>query len=135
MTWEYALIGLVVGIIIGAVTIRFGNRKLRQQQILQHQLERNKIELDNYRQELTNHFVRSAELLDNIANDYRQLYQHISKGSISLLPSQYGEDNPFLHYITNVKADNNPSPAEIQPRDYQDGSIDQLQSARTPHRQ
>ena len=32
MTWEYALIGLVVGIIIGAVAMRFGNRKLRQQQ-------------------------------------------------------------------------------------------------------
>ncbi|MDU2882698.1 MAG: hypothetical protein E7B94_21420, partial [Enterobacter sp.] len=27
MTWEYALIGLVVGIIIGAVAMRFGNRK------------------------------------------------------------------------------------------------------------
>ena len=34
MTWEYALIGLVVGIIIGAVAMRFGNRKLRQQQAL-----------------------------------------------------------------------------------------------------
>ena len=36
MTWEYALIGLVVGIIIGAVAMRFGNRKLRQQQALQY---------------------------------------------------------------------------------------------------
>jgi uncharacterized membrane-anchored protein YhcB (DUF1043 family) len=34
MTWEYALIGLVVGIAIGAVAMRFGNRKLRQQQAL-----------------------------------------------------------------------------------------------------
>ena len=39
MTWEYALIGLVVGIIIGAVAMRFGNRKLRQQQALQYELE------------------------------------------------------------------------------------------------
>ena len=49
MTWEYALIGLVVGIIIGAVTMRFGNRKLRQQQALQYELEKNKAELDEYR--------------------------------------------------------------------------------------
>ena len=41
MTWEYALIGLVVGIIIGAVAMRFGNRKLRQQQSLQYELEKN----------------------------------------------------------------------------------------------
>ncbi|MDI5304002.1 DUF1043 family protein, partial [Salmonella enterica subsp. enterica serovar Anatum] len=39
MTWEYALIGLVVGIIIGAVAMRFGNRKLRQQQALQYELK------------------------------------------------------------------------------------------------
>lgn len=78
MTWEYALIGLVVGIIIGAVAMRFGNRKLRQQQALQYELEKNKAELDEYREEtLVSHFARSAELLDTMAHDYRQLYQHM----------------------------------------------------------
>ena len=52
MTWEYALIGLVVGIVIGAVAMRFGNRKLRQQQALQYELEKNKAELEEYREEL-----------------------------------------------------------------------------------
>jgi alkylation response protein AidB-like acyl-CoA dehydrogenase len=79
MTWEYALIGLVVGIIIGAVAMRFGNRKLRQQQALQFELEKNKTELEEYREELVSHFARSAELLDNMADDYRQLYQHGEK--------------------------------------------------------
>ncbi len=79
MTWEYALIGLVVGIIIGAVAMRFGNRKLRQQQALQYELEKNKAELEEYREELVSHFARSAELLDNMAHDYRQLYQHMAK--------------------------------------------------------
>ena len=73
MTWEYALIGLIVGIIIGAVAMRFGNRKLRQQQALQYELEKNKAELDEYREELVSHFARSAELLDTMAHDYRQL--------------------------------------------------------------
>ena len=81
MTWEYALIGLVVGIIIGAVAMRFGNRKLRQQQALQYELEKNKAELDEYREELVSHFARSAELLDTMAHDYRQLYQHMAKSS------------------------------------------------------
>ena len=86
MTWEYALIGLVVGIIIGAVAMRFGNRKLRQQQALQYELEKNKAELEEYREELVSHFARSAELLDNMAHDYRQLYQHMAKSSNNLLP-------------------------------------------------
>lgn len=93
MTWEYALIGLVVGIIIGAVAMRFGNRKLRQQQALQYELEKNKAELDEYREELVSHFARSAELLDTMAHDYRQLYQHMAKSSSSLLPELSAEAN------------------------------------------
>jgi uncharacterized membrane-anchored protein YhcB (DUF1043 family) len=89
MTWEYALIGLVVGIIIGAVAMRFGNRKLRQQQALQFELEKNKAELEEYREELVSHFARSAELLDNMAHDYRQLYQHMAKSSNNLLPDSW----------------------------------------------
>ena len=89
MTWEYALIGLVVGIVIGAVAMRFGNRKLRQQQSLQYELEKNKAELEEYREELVSHFARSAELLDNMATDYRQLYQHMAKSSSSLLPEMW----------------------------------------------
>ena len=99
MTWEYALIGLVVGIIIGAVAMRFGNRKLRQQQALQYELEKNKAELDEYREELVSHFARSAELLDTMAHDYRQLYQHMAKSSSSLLPELSAEANPFRNSL------------------------------------
>ena len=60
MTWEYALIGLVVGIIIGAVAMRFGNRKLRQQQALQYELEKNKAELDEYREELVRNALKGV---------------------------------------------------------------------------
>ncbi len=94
MTWEYALIGLVVGIVIGAVAMRFGNRKLRQQQSLQYELEKNKAELEEYREELVSHFARSAELLDNMAPDYRQLYQHMAKSSSNLLPEMPGGNQP-----------------------------------------
>lgn len=103
MTWEYALIGLVVGIIIGAVAMRFGNRKLRQQQALQYELEKNKAELDEYREELVSHFARSAELLDTMAHDYRQLYQHMAKSSSSLLPELSAEANPSVIVWQSLK--------------------------------
>ena len=106
MTWEYALIGLVVGIIIGAVAMRFGNRKLRQQQALQYELEKNKAELDEYREELVSHFARSAELLDTMAHDYRQLYQHMAKSSSSLLPELSAEANPFRNRLAEYEASN-----------------------------
>ncbi|WP_410013369.1 Z-ring associated protein ZapG [Sodalis sp. C49] len=134
MTWEYALIGLVVGIIIGAVAMRFGNRKLRQQQTLQHELEKSKAELEEYREELTGHFARSAELLDNMADDYRQLYQHMAKGSNSLLPNQTGEDNPFRYRLTEAESDNDQIPAGMQPRDYPASATGLLRGTREPRK-
>jgi len=134
MTWEYALIGLVVGIIIGAVAMRFGNRKLRQQQTLQHELEKSKAELEEYRLELTGHFARSAELLDNMADDYRQLYQHMAKGSSSLLPNLSGEQNPFRYRLTEAEADNDQIPAGMQPRDYPESATGLLRTTREPRK-
>ena len=81
MVWVYALIGLVVGLIIGALAMRYGNKTMRQQDAIKAELDTKKEELDTYRNELVSHFARSAELLDNMAKDYRQLYQHMAKSS------------------------------------------------------
>lgn len=110
MTWEYALIGLVVGIIIGAVAMRFGNRKLRQQQALQFELEKNKAELEEYREELVSHFARSAELLDNMADDYRQLYQHMAKAPAVCCRTRWRTP------IRSAIASRSPKPATIRRR-------------------
>lgn len=126
MTREYALIGLVVGIIIGAVAMRFGNRKLRQQQALQYELE-NKAELEEYREELVSHFARSAELLDTMAHDYRQLYQHMAKSSSSLLPEMSAESNPFRNRLAESEASNDQAPVQM-PRDYSEGASGLLRS-------
>ncbi|PLK58413.1 cytochrome D ubiquinol oxidase subunit III [Candidatus Palibaumannia cicadellinicola] len=127
MTWKSMLIGFLVGIIIGAVVMRFGNRKLRQQQMLQNELEKSKAELDKCRKELNSHFARSAELLDNMANSYRQLYQHMVKSSNRLLPTQRKEDNPFRYRLT--EADNDQIPAEIQPWDDSPDSSSEIPSS------
>ncbi|MBZ3672370.1 DUF1043 family protein [Salmonella enterica subsp. enterica serovar Senftenberg] len=126
MTREYALIGLVVGIIIGAVAMRFGNRKLRQQQALQYELEK-KAELEEYREELVSHFARSAELLDTMAHDYRQLYQHMAKSSSSLLPEMSAESNPFRNRLAESEASNDQAPVQM-PRDYSEGASGLLRS-------
>ncbi|MBS9437371.1 DUF1043 family protein [Photorhabdus noenieputensis] len=122
MTWEYALIGLVVGFVTGALVMRFGNTKLRQQKALQTELENNKSELEEYRKELVGHFARSAELLDNMARDYRQLYQHMAKSSHELMPNMPIQDNPFNYRLTESEADNDQAPVKMPPKDYSDGA-------------
>ncbi|WP_072097201.1 Z-ring associated protein ZapG [Klebsiella pneumoniae] len=128
MTWEYALIGLVVGIIIGAVAMRFGNRKLRQQQALQYELEKNKAELEEYREELVSHFARSAELLDNMAHDYRQLYQHMAKSSNNLLPDSMADANPFRNRLEESEASNDQLLASDSSRRLRNGLASAIES-------
>lgn len=128
MTWEYAIIGLVVGLIVGATAMRFGNRKLRQQQAQQYELEKNKAELEEYREELVSHFARSAELLDNMAHDYRQLYQHMAKSSSSLMPGMTGQANPFSNRLGESEASNDQAPVQM-PRDYSEGASGLLRTS------
>ncbi|PHM53355.1 Z-ring associated protein ZapG [Xenorhabdus sp. KK7.4] len=122
MTWEYALIGLIVGFIIGALVVRFGSRKLRQQNAAQAELEKNRAELEEYRKELVSHFARSAELLDNMARDYRQLYQHMAKSSNELMPDMPMQENPFNYRLNESKNDTNQIVTDVPPRDYSEGS-------------
>ncbi len=82
---------------------------------------KNKAELEEYREELVSHFARSAELLDNMAHDYRQLYQHMAKSSSSLLPEMSAEENPFRNRLAESEASNDQAPVQI-PRDYSEGA-------------
>ncbi|MDR0218381.1 MAG: DUF1043 family protein [Enterobacteriaceae bacterium] len=122
MTWEYALIGLVIGFIIGALAVRFGSTKLRQQNAEQAELEKNRAELEEYRKELVSHFARSAELLDNMARDYRQLYQHMAKSSNELMPDMPMQENPFNYRLSEPKTDNQKVTSDRPPRDYSEGA-------------
>lgn len=127
MIWLYALVGLVVGLIIGALAMRFAHRGLREQQALKYELEMKKSELEEYHKELTGHFARSAELLDKMAGDYRELYQHMAKSSGSLLPEMSSETNPFHNRLGESEASNDQSPVRI-PRDYSEGASGLLRS-------
>ncbi|WP_340609637.1 Z-ring associated protein ZapG [Xenorhabdus bharatensis] len=122
MTWEYALIGLIVGLIIGALAVRFGSQKLRQQNAAQAELEKNRAELEEYRKELVSHFARSAELLDNMARDYRQLYQHMAKSSNELMPDMPIQENPFNYRLSESKSNTSQIVTDEPPRDYSEGS-------------
>ncbi|MGK2959749.1 MAG: Z-ring associated protein ZapG [Candidatus Malihini olakiniferum] len=133
MAWEYALIGLVIGIIIGAVAMRFGNRTL-QQQALQGELEKSKTEMEACLQDLVGHFARSAELLNNMGKDYRQLYQHMAKSSSNLMPDLPVQENPFHYRLTEAEVDNDQAPVGVPPRDYSDGAAGPLRGELTPRK-
>jgi uncharacterized protein len=123
MAWIYALIIFVAGAVVGAFAARLGNKSLKQQKELKKDLDKSKYELEQYRQELVDHFARSAELLDNVAKDYSKLYEHMAKTSTELMPNLPEQDNPFARRISTLEAVKQPAePLHDQPRDYASGA-------------
>lgn len=82
---QYMAIGVVVGAIIGMILSNIINPKLRNHRKIKKELEATKQELATQKQVIAKHFSHSAELLDNMAKDFRRLYQHMAENSNNLL--------------------------------------------------
>jgi uncharacterized membrane-anchored protein YhcB (DUF1043 family) len=124
MPWIYAVVGLLVGIIVGIIISRLTTPQYKNQKLLQKDLQSAKFTLEQQRQEITDHFAQTAEMLDTIGKDYTKLYQHLAKTSAELVPTLTENDNPFLkniakHSDSKEVAEENP---EQQPKDYASGS-------------
>ncbi|NAW65665.1 Z-ring associated protein ZapG [Photobacterium halotolerans] len=128
MAWIYAILIFAAGALVGAFAARLGNKNLKQQKELQKELDKTKYQLEQYRQELVDHFARSSDLLDNLAKDYSKLYEHMAKTSAELMPNLPEQDNPFSQRISTLTpiADEPETETEElgthQPRDYANGA-------------
>lgn len=82
--WGMGLIGFAFGIVVGGGAVAlFMNGKSRARR-LQQELDRLQAELDNYRTQVTQHFLRTSELVQNLTRSYREVYDHLASGSQQL---------------------------------------------------
>lgn len=58
---------------------RLTTPQYKTQKNLQKELESAKFTLEQQRQELSDHFAQTAEMLDTLGKDYTKLYQHMAK--------------------------------------------------------
>ncbi|USD64895.1 Z-ring associated protein ZapG [Vibrio sp. SCSIO 43136] len=128
MPWMYAVIGLVVGLIIGYALSRFMTPDANKQKSVQKELDSAKFELEQQRQELADHFSQTAELLDVLGKDYTKLYQHMTTTSAELLPNLPEQDNPFIKAVADAqpKEEQKEASPEAQPKDYAHGATGML---------
>lgn len=66
MPWIYAIAGLLVGIAVGMLIARLTTPQYKTQKNLQKELESAKFTLEQQRQELSDHFAQTAEMLDTL---------------------------------------------------------------------
>lgn len=123
MAFLYAAIGLFAGLIIGVIVARLMTPEYKKHKQLQKELEASKFELEQHRQELSDHFSNAAEMLDTLGKSYTKLYQHMAQTSSELLPNISQQDSPFITQSTEQTQENIAEEiTDVQPKDYASGA-------------
>lgn len=114
--WQAASIGLIIGMLIGYLIVRFTKGSIKHQMQTKTELKNVKAQLEEQNVQLEKHFAESAELFKTLIGDYQKLYRHYAHSSDTLLSK-----NPkglFTQQLVTA-AD---KPQEEPPRDYSEGS-------------
>lgn len=121
MTTPTILIGLsclALGLIIGFIMARTLHPKERERKELEDQLKQSQEQTKNYQQEVTEHFLKTSELVNNLSHSYRDVHEHLATGAMRLTNTEISRqmiDAGFgRHENTNIIAEETPEP----PKDY-----------------
>lgn len=130
----FLIFGLATGGSAGVILTSIFNPKLRQYKTLKKELDESNQQLTKQKQMLVKHFSHSAELLDKMAKDFRNLYQHIAENSNSILPDH---DLNSPGYISIKKDEelinkNEERLSEEPPKDYSNRPSGLLKGKRNP---
>ena len=114
------IIGGVIGSLIGwysALASR-GDNKRKIILELESQLDQARQNKVDYEAEVTEHFARTADLLNKLTDDYRSVYTHLANGADQLCGDQISMSEPALSAPPHDATDK-PQLVEVaQPLDY-----------------
>lgn len=80
-TWVWLIIGLAVGIGVGAV----GALLIRKNTGSQRSIADLKKENEQFREEVSGHFVETARLINRMTDSYKDVFDHLSRGAETLV--------------------------------------------------
>ena len=82
--WGIALLAIAVGAAIGYLLQRQLHAAPRRNREVEQQLHALQDQHKNYRYDVNAHFNRTAELLGQLAESYREVHNHLARGAIDL---------------------------------------------------
>ncbi|GGB83482.1 hypothetical protein GCM10011352_06660 [Marinobacterium zhoushanense] len=131
--WTLSLVGVAIGLVIGYL---LGRSNSSRQQEMASELDAARAELNKYKDEVTEHFETTAELVNGLTEQYRRVHQHLATGAqtlcsneqpgealqASLQPRLHKQDIPTVtDAVDNAEVEELPEP----PRDYAPKHADQ----------
>lgn len=84
MTWLNALAIFAAGAVSGALLLYVLLPARRQYGRLMRERDEARKALNDYRRQVDHHFVRTAELVNQLTESYRQVHEHLSSGARDL---------------------------------------------------
>ena len=84
----YIAIGLIIGGAAGFFLGRLDDFSQKEKQAMQDKLDQAQKEMANYKHEVTEHFVATAGLVNNLTESYQAVHEHLAKGAKSLCDHQ-----------------------------------------------
>ena len=112
--WQISIIALIAGAMIGALVYRLLSPSVKQAGKIHSELRAAREELNNYKAGVTQHFDKTAELVNDLAQNYVKVYQHLAEGAKTLGASKSFKDLIEQHQgKASLPVDNQPKVAAI----------------------
>ncbi len=88
MIWLTGIACLIVGVVIGVVFSSRLNSSASRVQELEHQIRDLKDNHLTYRDNVSDHFSMTADLVQHMTESYREVYQHLASGAQDLCSNE-----------------------------------------------
>jgi uncharacterized membrane-anchored protein YhcB (DUF1043 family) len=84
LIWLFACGAVVGGGIIGAIIYRNLTPNIKQADSLKAELDEARLEMESYKTSVNSHFDKTAELVNELTQDYVKVYKHLAEGAQTL---------------------------------------------------
>lgn len=104
MDFTYGLIGLIAGLIIGAAAARFYTMRKLNQHKLQQELNESRNQLQQYRQDVSEHLETTNQLMVQLQDNYSKIAKHMAHTKMQLIEQPVSTAYDDLSYLSGDTA-------------------------------
>lgn len=121
MTTSTLIIGLsclAAGLLLGFLLARALHPKEQQRKELENNLQQAQEQIKSYQQDVTDHFMKTSELINNLSHSYRDVHEHLATGAMRLTNTEISRQMIDAGFGRNEKPNIIPEETPEPPKDY-----------------
>lgn len=121
MTTSTLIIGLsclAAGLLLGFLLARALHPKEQQRKELENNLQQAQEQIKSYQQDVTDHFMKTSELINNLSHSYRDVHEHLATGAMRLTNTEISRQMIDAGFGRNEKPNIITEETPEPPKDY-----------------